>query len=202
MSTQLSNVQDDNSDGVPEEIRETPGVLVNPGDVVELRGFKDRQVVSGYFNDHKALIAAAAELDQQGYGVYMTLNLVNPALLARAANRLVHRPAATTADHDIIHRRWLPVDLDPGRPSGVSATYEEKRAAFERAKEVRGYLRAQGWPEPVIADSGNGFYLLPPSTCPTTRRAGSSSRASLRLSPSASTTTASRWTRASTMPPG
>ncbi len=29
-----------------------------------------------------------------------------------------------------------------------------------RAREVRDHLRGQGWPEPVVGDSGNGAHLL------------------------------------------
>jgi len=46
------------------------------------------------------------------------------------------------------------------RPSGVSATDAEKKAARRRALEVREYLRGLGWPEPVVGDSGNGYHLL------------------------------------------
>ena len=59
-----------------------------------------------------------------------------------------------------MRRRWLPLDFDPARPSGVSATDAEKRTALRRAVEVRGFLRGQGWPEPVVGDSGNGYHLL------------------------------------------
>ncbi len=147
------------------EIETTAG-LSEPGSVVELRAFNGGRTVSGYYDDHDALVEQAAELDGQGWQVYRTLNPVNRALLARAANRLVDRPKSTTSDNDVIRRKWLLVDLDPARPSGVSATKKEKRAAFERTKEVLAHLQKQGWSEPVIADSGNGFHLLYPIDLP------------------------------------
>jgi len=68
---------------------------------------------------------------------------------------------ATTADSDIIRRRWFPIDIDPVRPSGVSSTDEEHQAAIVRAAEIAAYLgRERGWPDPVMADSGNGAHLL------------------------------------------
>ena len=72
-------------------------------------------------------------------GVYVTLNPVNPALLARASNRLrtVGRNDALTSDADITKRRWLPIDLDPVRPSGISSTDQEHLLAVERAFQVR-----------------------------------------------------------------
>jgi hypothetical protein len=137
----------------------TLAALFNPDDVVELRGFQGRKIVSGYFDDHEALAAAADALDQRHYNCYITPNSVDPPLLARSPNTVAEQPKATTADRDIIRRQWLLLDFDPVRPSGVSATHDEKTAAYARAKEVRAYLRAQGWLEPVIADSGNGFHF-------------------------------------------
>lgn len=144
-----------------EEIARTIAVLFEPSAVVEIRAFKGRKTVSGYFDDHEALVEEADELDRRGFAVYVTLNRVNPDLLARAANRTreVYKEP-TTSDNDVERRLWLPVDFDPVRPTDVSSTAEEKKTAFLRAREVRDYLREQGWPEPVVGDSGNGAHLL------------------------------------------
>jgi hypothetical protein len=142
------------------EIRRAIGILFEPGDVVELRALKDRATASGYFDEPDELVSQATKLEDRGFAVYVTLNSVEPALLARAANRIKHYPKVTTTDTDIRQRRWLPLDFDPVRPSGVSSTDEEKKIAMFRTREVRGYLREQDWPEPLIADSGNGYHLL------------------------------------------
>jgi hypothetical protein len=143
------------------EIARALALVFERHQVVELRAFKGRETVSGYFDDKEALTRAARGLDGQGYAVYVTLNEVNPALLARAANRVrkVFREP-TTSNHDIVRRRWLSLDLDPARPTGVSSTEEEKQAALLRCREVQEYLTSGGWPEPVVADSGNGAHLL------------------------------------------
>ena len=57
-------------------------------------------------------------------------------------------------------RRWLLVDADPVRDPHVSATETEKRTAHEIAQQIRADLAAQGWPAPILADSGNGYHLL------------------------------------------
>ncbi|NLA39108.1 MAG: hypothetical protein GX882_06975, partial [Methanomicrobiales archaeon] len=49
---------------------------------------------------------------------------------------------------------------DPVRPSGVSSTDAEHAAAIDAAGRIAGYLAGQGFPEPLIADSGNGAHLL------------------------------------------
>jgi hypothetical protein len=65
-----------------------------------------------------------------------------------------------TGDGDIIRRIWFAIDLDPVRPSGISSSDPEHAAACEKAAEIMGYLTSCGWPEPIIADSGNGAHLL------------------------------------------
>src|SRR5215216_3676220 len=143
------------------EIRRAVEVLFEPGAVVEVRAFKGRETMSGYYDDHVSLANEAGKVEDWGYSVYVTLNEVDPALLARASNRVrkVYKEP-TTSDSDILRRRWLPLDFDPARPSGVSATDTEKKAARLRALEVREFLRGLGWPEPVVGDSGNGYHLL------------------------------------------
>lgn len=148
-------------EGVSDEIARTHELLFESRQVVELRALKGRETISGYFDDREALVHEANKLDKRGYTVYVPLNEVDPALLARAANRTrkVYREP-TTSDNDIVRRRWLPLDFDPVRPSGVSSTDEEKKAALLRAREVWDYLKGQGWPEPIVGDSGNGTHLL------------------------------------------
>ncbi len=152
----------DEDRGARGEIVRALETLFEPGAVVELRALKGAETVSGYFDDHKSLAREAHRLDERGFAVYVTLNEVDPALLARAANRArkLYRGIPTTSDNDIERRRWLPLDFDPVRPSGVSATDEEKKAAGARALEVRDHLDGRGWPEPVVGDSGNGYHLL------------------------------------------
>ncbi|HOD86410.1 MAG TPA: hypothetical protein PKK41_07360, partial [Methanoculleus sp.] len=106
--------------------------------VVEVRALADGATHSGYFDDYTALARAAEALDADPAvaGIYVTLNAPNPALLARRANRIklrLSRRDATTADADIIRRRWFPVDIDPVRPSGVSSTDAEHNAAIAAA---------------------------------------------------------------------
>jgi hypothetical protein len=151
------------------EILRALELLAEPGQVVELRllevqskGQRFPLTMSGYFDDLKPLADCACKYGSTAKGVYVTLNPVNPALLARAFNRLrtAGRSDSLTGDIDITKRRWLPVDLDPVRPSGISSTDEEHSLAVERAFEIRDALRQRDWPEPIVGDSGNGSHLL------------------------------------------
>ena len=146
--------------GIKDQIRQTYDALVESGDIAEIRAFRGKQTVSGYFDNGDDFVEDAYLLDSLRYEVYVTLNRVDPALLARAANRTKERPKNTTSDRDVLCRRWLLLDFDCVRPSGVSSTDEEKKAAELRAREVREYLRGRGWPDPVVGDSGNGYHLL------------------------------------------
>jgi hypothetical protein len=157
----LEGVDRYTGNSLADEINRALEVLFEADAVVELRAFKGRETISGYFDDHAALARDAEKFDERGYAIYVTLNEVDPALLARAANRVrkVYKEP-TTSDSDIVCRRWLALDFDPVRPSGVSATDAEKKAARQRALEVREFLRGFGWTEPVVGDSGNGYHLL------------------------------------------
>ena len=81
-------------------------------------------------------------------------------LLARSCNAFGAYAKHTTSDTDIVVRRWLPIDLDPVRPAGISSTDQEHNEALARASQVRDYLAECGWPESILADSGNGGHLL------------------------------------------
>jgi hypothetical protein len=141
--------------------------VLREGDVAELRVLNTRRgTVSGYYTDLRKMALAAAHWSGKAPGVYFTLNPVRPDLLARAANRWTEYSRCTTADGDILCRRWLPIDFDPKRPAGISSTETEHQAALERARECRAYLERCGWPRPLFADSGNGAHLLYPVDLP------------------------------------
>lgn len=154
-----------NSD--PAEMTRFLNYLVQPGDVVELRALEvpdgnRTSVVSGYFDDPAALVTAASKYSGRAAGVYVTLNRVNPALLSRRRNRVVvvGSKGTLTSDKDIVRRVRLLIDCDAARPSGIASTDAEHDAAIQRARDVRGFLREFGWPDPLLVDSGNGAHLI------------------------------------------
>ncbi|MBC7771407.1 MAG: DUF3987 domain-containing protein [Pyrinomonadaceae bacterium] len=143
-----------------------------PGSVFEIRvlncadrpGSTFTSTVSGYYQ-HSQIDTAVKHivaLDAGGTApvIYVTLNPVNSALLARSTNRLKHKVKETTADKDILRRHWLLIDCDPVRPSGISTTDTELQAALKKAEAIRAFLGSSGWPEPVTVMSGNGVHLL------------------------------------------
>lgn len=153
-----------------EHILEGLDILTRPGQVTELRIPKvkggGRRTDAGYFDDRAKLADAALSYDGRVPGIYITLNPVKPELLARYCNRVVPYADATTGDADIERRCWLPIDVDPVRPSLISSTDAEHQAALVLAVELREWLDDQGWPEPAALDSGNGAHLLYPIDLP------------------------------------
>jgi hypothetical protein len=158
--------------GSIEEIAAGLKLFYKPEDVRELRalgvldsnGSGRRYTFSGYFDSKHVpeMAAAAANYSGRAEGVYFTLNPVNPALLARAPNKFIPSVMKdrATPDRDIVRREYFLIDADPVRPSGVSSTDEEHELALERVRACAQWLGEQGWPEPVIADSGNGGHAI------------------------------------------
>lgn len=151
------------------EITHALRLWFQPGDVFEVRvldaisaDYRREHIESGYFDyEHISAVPEALKRLLSFRGVYVTVNPVNPDLLARAVNRL--RPAGrnpTTADTDIVRRRWLLIDCDPRRASGVSSSNAEHDFALAKAREIRDGLSSLGWADPIMTDSGNGAQLM------------------------------------------
>ena len=122
-------------------------------------------MASGYYTDINKLAHDAEILDftNEYAGIYVILNKINPVLFSRRANRIEMRLSKedkATCDEDILQRWWFPIDIDPKRPSGISSSDEEHDKALYKAGKIREFLSGMGWPEPVLADSGNGAHLL------------------------------------------
>ena len=133
----------------------------------ELRIVKSRRgVISGYYDDAEALAKDVEFIveNQGNYGkietIYTTLNSFAPDLLARAYDRFEINAKITTTDKDITARKWLLIDCDPQRPTGISATEGEHEISLQKTREIKNYLSLLGFPSPLVGDSGNGGHLL------------------------------------------
>lgn len=147
--------------------------FVHPGEITEVRiinafgqshawaGEWAKGVVSGYFDDHDAFCAAVQLADQATHGgIYFTLQVIDPRLIGRAFNRL--KPSnLTTSDQNVIAYRWLPVDIDPVRPAGISSSDDELAEALAmRDQIIEDTAIERDWGQPIIGMSGNGGHLL------------------------------------------
>jgi len=127
--------------------------------VHEVRLLGPAGIAVGYFDNWESALRAVENAPQYR-AAYFTLNplklpdgiLVNPASLRSSAN--------AAGASDIERRVWLLIDCDPPRQAKTNSTAEEKQGARDEAERIREWLRSHGWPEPVLADSGNGWHLL------------------------------------------
>ena len=147
-------------------------LFVEPGEIVEVRilGVSGKSqawrglskgIVAGYFDTHQAFCKALSLADKAAHnGIYFTLQVIDPRLIARAFNHLKSN-ISSTSDHNVLTYRWLPIDIDPVRPSGISSSDTELRRALvlrdNIASEITGEM---GLPAPIRAVSGNGGHLL------------------------------------------
>ena len=134
-----------------------------------LKGQYVGQSISGYYEaDAYTQIEndiAPYEADPGTTGIYTTLHDMNPDLLHRAKNKLrtaLRDRDPTTSDEDITAFTVFPIDLDPPRPAGISASDDELAVAKEQMREIYDAIVTAGIPESAIAKamSGNGWHLL------------------------------------------
>ena len=134
--------------------------------LVEVR-LLGKNTYSGYFTNVETLIAQLKPLldpnNAQYYGAmqaYFTLNDINPALYSREQRDVfVKKPKSTTTDGDIVHRGMVLIDLDPSRAAGISASDAEFEKAHLKAVAVYRYLINEGFKDPIITKSGNGYHV-------------------------------------------
>jgi hypothetical protein len=153
-----------------EEIRRTINLLHPPGPdrLFEIRvlniktGRGKPYNAAGYFRDDLVAARSVMAYDKmQSEGIYILLNRPDPLCHARAPDQIVDYLDTTTSDKDIERRTWLILDIDPKRPRGVCATTEQVEAAVAYAQRVKALLTERfGWPAPIEASSGNGYYLI------------------------------------------
>jgi hypothetical protein len=141
-------------------------LLLGDGQGIEIRAPKagprrDSNIVRRFEPGHfKAAAHEALKLSGKAPAVYVVMNGIDPDLPTKG------KLGGGAKAGDIPRRRWLLVDLDPdrivevGESTEVNSTRGEKFRALERTDSVRGLLEANGWPAPIVADSGNGGHLL------------------------------------------
>ncbi len=135
-------------------------LLHDPEDIIEIRSIDPKPTISGLFKANSDNIEKQLAR-YKGRTFYQTMNCIDPGCYSRAQREvLMPNPRETTADRDIIGYNWILIDADPVRPSGVSATDNEKELARKTARAVYLHLKKLGFSEPIAADSGNGFHLL------------------------------------------
>src|ERR1700687_2942992 len=112
----------------------------------------------GYFDDlNKALEILANDEDYRA--AWFSLNICREVPPKFQVNRL-YRASSRYKKSDYRGRQLLLVDCDPVREANTSSTDQQQAAALSQVLSVRKFLRNLGSPEPILADSSNGYHLL------------------------------------------
>jgi len=139
------------------------------GGIRELRVFSsestpEKKIIwAGQFDRLSKMANSAVQLSDKyrAEAVYYSLNSIKPERSPlKDRNIIFKRPSHTVKGPDIATRDIYLIDCDPHRPKGTSATDAEKARATFLAQMVAEYLNDQGFPEPIVLDSGNGGALL------------------------------------------
>ncbi len=145
-----------------DEIRKTIKLLKPNNALFEIR-ILGKKTYSGYFTDVEKMIEELKKMPDwsvMGEQFYFTLNKINHDCYAREQKDRILLGKSTTQDKEIISYKYILIDFDPKRPSGVSSTDSELSKALDLRTEVYLFLRNKGFKEPIIALSGNGCHLL------------------------------------------
>lgn len=145
------------------ELRKAIEQLHPDGELFEVRVIssdKRKKPASGYFKTADDLLAAFKTYDLRNTNVYITLQQINSALFSRQQSNRFVAGANSTQDNEVSGYKWLFVDLDPERPTGISSSDDELKKSFELAKKVKAFMKDYGFEDPVRAISGNGAHLL------------------------------------------
>ena len=145
-----------------DEIRKTIKLLKPNNALFEIR-ILGKKTYSGYFTDVEKMIEELKKMPDwsvTGEQFYFTLNKINHDCYAREQKDRILLGKSTTQDKEIISYKYILIDFDPKRPSGVSSTDSELSKALDLRTEVYLFLRNKGFKEPIIALSGNGCHLL------------------------------------------
>lgn len=122
---------------------------------VEIRTrMRDGRWASGIFDSLDQLLAAGADCERQGLDTYTT---INPTHLPVTNDVRPYRGGV--GDNDVTEIRRILFDLDPVRETGQGATDFQVKEARLRADRLASLLSNRGWPDPMIAFSGNGWHL-------------------------------------------
>ena len=143
------------------QLRKALNVLKPNNDLFELRILiKPKKTLSGYFRNIETAVEALEKQRLKDANVFFTLNDINEDCYDRIQHDVLRVPENTTSDEDVAGYRWLLVDLDPVRTTGISSTDEQIERAKARAQKISLFLKKQGFEDPVVGMSGNGYHLL------------------------------------------
>lgn len=146
--------------------------LIADAGLVELCQMAGGRIRSTWHGATDSLLIEATQAEATG-NLFTSLNRIDRgALEAHIQQATQAGKTARTPDSCISRYCRIFFDLDPARPTGQSSTAAELAAAQVRAQGLKTRLAVLGWPEPLMALSGNGWHLQYRTALPATPETG------------------------------
>ena len=155
-----------------QQIRTWWQIFKAPNRLAEIRLLSGKNIYSGYFKSADSLITnircylESSDSRNSTLQAYCIFNDIDEALYSREQHEKFVYGTKTTKDDDITHRNFVLIDLDPERPSGISSSNDEFEKAHRKAADIYRFLIANGFFEPIICVSGNGYHIYVPCDMP------------------------------------
>jgi hypothetical protein len=139
--------------------------ITTPGDIIEIRALNDEGSASFLFTDMRIAARIAMKLNSDyTANVYYTVNPISPESRTARSHHPLNVPrlkgTRSASDSEIQRVAWYPIDIDPVRESGTASTDAQLAEAHATMERLRTDRANEGWPEPIIICSGNGYHLL------------------------------------------
>lgn len=144
------------------EIMKTVNVFQEGNDLFEIRILDKKNAIQcGYYKPAVNVRAMLGQIDTHKLyngSIYMTLQKIGDVSTIDRCHVIMPTRFAIK-DEDISAYRFIHIDLDPVRPSDTQATDEEMKHAEVMMYEIERYLAEQGFKQPILSFSGNGYNL-------------------------------------------
>lgn len=153
-------------------LRQGLSAIQKDGQIMEIRTIKGREIYSMVTKSADQVIKWLRWMEKEdpasnkrdmleGRNIYVTVNTLAEDCYSLPQHEKLRKIGSGEGvnDPDVTRLDNIVVDLDPIRRSHISASDAEKEKAFILARKVSAYLKARGWPDPILADSGNGYHL-------------------------------------------
>lgn len=137
-------------------------IFQHGGDLTEIRILANF-TYSGYYRNLDNIIRDVSENEGKG-AVYFIINALNPGVYEKSQKEqmLSKRGLTTSNDADILGYRYVFLDIDCERPADTNSTDEEKEYAHRKAVDIYRFLLSEGFSEPIVIDSANGYHIYIP----------------------------------------
>lgn len=144
-----------------EEVRKTFEVYQNRLFEVRVLPHSDlKYPVSGYFDNADDLINQIKKNHYESIQLFMTLNEIDSDAECIISHNIFGKGNKAVSGKYIMNYTCIHIDADPEKDDVHSqATEQESEFAKEKINQVYKYLTEQGFPEGIIAFSGNGYNI-------------------------------------------